>query len=465
MIQTKHYSPAEIETILSSGRNLFFIGIGGISMSALALIAKEKGLSVSGSDRAESHITEKLVASGIDIHFGHKAENIKGSNVIIFTAAIKEDNPEVIAAKAANLPFIYRADFLNYIMCFSKKRIGVSGMHGKSTTSALISHTLLSAGLDPTILIGAELSDINGTYHIGNGDICVFEADEYSDSFLSFSPTAAVVLNIDIDHVDYFHSLEQIKHSFTAFLKKTEPDGIVIANYDCANVRSILPSIHSRVISYGLKSEDAMYQAKNIEYHHQTSAFDIYRDHRFIAHTYITLPGAHNVSDALGAFAAMDQMGVNTQAIIQGIQTYQSAKRRMELKGYINGAPIFEDYAHHPSEIKATLKGIRNLTNGRILCAFQPHTYSRTAGLLDGFIDALSFADIPILADIYAARETNTYHISSQDIAKKIKSAQYFDSFDKICDFIRKEATKDDLVVVMGAGDIYKVSEMLTEQK
>ena len=463
MIDTKRLSKEEIENILSVNKLLFFIGIGGISMSSLAFIAKEKGFDVSGSDRSETHITQKLSAFGIDVKIGHDTENVRGADAVIFTAAIKEDNPEVIAARQAGIPFIYRADFLNYVMHFSKCRVGISGMHGKSTTSALISHIMLSAGCDPTVLIGAELDEIGGTYHIGKGDVCVFEADEYSDSFLSFSPTVAMILNIDLDHVDYFSSLDHIKRSFITYANKVGPDGLVVADIDCENVRSILPFVNANIVSYGIDNPNAMYTAKNIKFEDLSSGFDIYKHGRFVIHSGISLPGIHSVSDAIGAFAVLDNLGLDPSDIVRGMLSYRSAKRRMEFKGYLAEAAVYEDYAHHPSEISATLKGIKNMAKGRVFCAFQPHTYSRTAGLLSGFIEALGLCDVAILADIYAARETNTYGISSLDIASAIDGAVYLESFDKIADYLRDNVKKDDLVIVMGAGDIYKLSDMLTK--
>ena len=464
MFKTQKRTPSEIAEIVKSHDHIHFIGIGGISMSALASIAHKMGFEVSGSDWTKTHITEKLKSEGIEIFIGQDAKNIHENETIVYTAAVSETNPEVQRAKELELPFIYRADFLNYIMCFSESRIGVCGMHGKSTTSAMISHILYRGKYDPTIIVGAELDEIGGTHHIGKGRECVFEADEYSDSFLSFSPTIALVLNIDIDHVDYFHSLDQIKNSFTEFIKKTENGGYTVYNADNENVLDVMSRYTGKKVSYAIDSP-ADFTAENIVFSNGNSSFDVIHNGKNIASVSLPIAGKHIVSDSLGAFALLYTYGVDSETIKDGLASYSSVKRRMEYKCKINGADVYEDYAHHPTEISATLLGIKPGVRGRLICAFQPHTYTRTKGLWNEFVSSLSIADTVLLCDIYAAREDDIYGVNSKMLADDIKNGIYLGSFEKTYEYICKNAKEDDVVIIMGAGDIYKVSDMLCERK
>ena len=448
----------EIHMLLEHAHTLYFIGIGGVSMSSLAAIAQERGYLVRGSDRTQSSVTEHLTERGIPVYPSHLAEQVEGADAVVYTAAIKEDNPELVHARELGIPCVSRAVFLGWLMTGYKMRIGIAGTHGKSTTTSMCVEILMAAGVDPTVVSGAALNDMHGCYRVGSRDYFLFEACEYTDSFLSFYPTTAVVTNVDLDHADYFHTLERVEQSFRRYIGLAEQ---TVANWDDPNVRVVANGYPGRLISFGLEASDADYRAENIRFVHAMPSFDIYVRGEFLTRAALHVPGKHNIYDALAAAAASHENGIDAESIRVGLEKFRGAKRRFEFRGTINGAALYEDYAHHPSEIRATLVAAKQFGK-RILCVFQPHTYSRTAELFDGFVTAFEDADEVVFADIFAAREVNTYGISSRRLAECVKHARYLDSFEKIAAYIRENAREGDMVFLMGAGDIIRVEELLT---
>ena len=448
----------EIHMLLEHAHTLYFIGIGGVSMSSLAAIAQERGYLVRGSDRMQSAVTEHLAERGIPVYPSHRPEQVEGADAVVYTAAIREDNPELMHARELGIPCISRAVFLGWLMTGYRNRIGIAGTHGKSTTTSMCAEILMAAGVDPTVVSGAALNDMHGCYRVGSRDFFLFEACEYTDSFLSFYPTTAVVTNVDLDHADYFHTLERVEQSFHRYIGLAEQ---AIVNWDDPNVRVVTEGYPGRVISFGLEAGDASYRAEGIQFVHAMPSFDIYAHGAFLTHAALHIPGKHNIYDALAAAAAAHENGIDAESIRKGLEQFRGAKRRFEFRGTVNGAALYEDYAHHPSEIRATLAAARQFGK-RILCVFQPHTYSRTAELFDGFVSAFGDADEVVFADIYAAREANTYGVSSCQLAQHVKNARYLDSFEKIASYIRENAREGDMVFLMGAGDIIRVEELLS---
>ncbi len=462
-VENTHYGADAIAKLLLHCRSIFFIGIGGISMSALAELSASNGFRVGGSDRTETTLTERLCAHGIKVCYGHDASHVDGYDAVVYTVAIDAQNPEYLAAKRAGKPLFSRADYLGYLMMSFSARVGVAGMHGKSTCTAMCTSIFLAAG-DPTVLCGAPLPALDGSScRIGEArDHLVFEACEYMDSFLDFNPTLAVVLNIGMDHVDYFHSMEQIHASFLAYAERTGPDGKLLFNADDAESEIAFASFRGEKITFGLE-KPADFTAKSISCRGGITSFDFCRANEVLCRISIKTVGRHNVYNALAAASAATLCGLSPDAVARGLSEFRGAGRRMEYKGaLLGGAAVYDDYGHHPDEIRATLSGAKALGSARVLCAYQPHTYSRTEGLFDEFSSAFEDADRIFFADIYAAREENLTGISSKALADRIgEKALYCGSFAAVAEAIQKEAKKDDLVIVMGAGDVYRVFDLL----
>ncbi len=467
------YSTSEIKRIFELKRSVYFIGIGGISMSSLAHIAMSMGMKVGGYDRTPSHLTEALKDDGAAISYLLNPDNIEEYDVIIYTAAIGKDNPLLARAlecdSAGTKHCIYRADFLGYLMSTHKNRIGVSGMHGKSTATSMIAHIFLAAELDPTIVSGAELSAIGGAYRIGSKDNFIMEACEYQDSFLSFTPNIAVVLNIDMDHPDYFSDIGQIIDSFKRYLS-IAGNGYAVVNAHCENALRAAEGYTGTLVTFGT-DKNADFTAKNVTYDHGRAEFDIIKNGKFFTHTKLGVTGKHNVMNALASAVAADICGVPADAIAKGLASFTGAKRRMELRGNVKGlaagasVPLYDDYAHHPTEIHATLSSALLFGYNRVFAVFQPHTYSRTSELFNEFISAFSeFTSAGgklILSDIYAARETNTYGVSSEKLAREINGAIYLPTFESTAEYLKKELKDGDMLIIMGAGNIIKLDDLL----
>ncbi len=431
-------------------------------MSSLAHICLKRGFRTGGSDRTPTAITARLEACDIDINYSHESENIRGYDAAVYTVAISPDNPEYVEALRLGIPCISRADFLGYIMTGYRRRIGVSGMHGKSTCTSMCAETFIGAGVSPTVLSGAELDIMNGAYTVGEGEDFIFEACEYMDSFLDFNPTVAIILNEEIDHVDYFHSIEQIHSSFAKYADITRKDGYAVANMDDENVRISLANYGGTLVSFGIESKDLDFRAVNITCHRGRYSFDIEKQGIFFCHVQLSVTGYHNIYNALGCAAAADICALSPDDISRGLASFRGAKRRMEYRGSIGGADLYDDYGHHPTEIATTLTGAKGLAERRLICVFQPHTYSRTKALFDDFSHAFKSADKVLLADIYAARETDDGTVSSAMLAKAIgNKAVYCGSIPDTARALRAELSEGDVAVIMGAGDIYKVFDIL----
>ena len=456
-IANTHYGAERISLMLAGLKSIYFIGIGGINMSSLAHITHNRGYRVGGSDRTRTELTERLENEGVVVNYSHSAEHVKEYDAFVYTVAISEDNPEYRYAVDNGRPCISRADYLGYIMMAYPVRIGISGMHGKSTCTSMCAETLICAGAEPTVLSGAQLPIMGGAYCVGTGDSFVFEACEYMDSFLDFNPTVAVVLNIEMDHVDYFKSMEQIRASFGRFADIAGGRGYAVYNADDENVILALEGYKGGRLSFGIESETATLRAVNITSRYGKYSFDVVRGGEMLCHIDLRVSGYHNIYNALAATGACMLAGLSFDDISAGLHEFCGAGRRMEFKGCINGGQVYDDYGHHPTEISATLKGARAMTEGRLICVYQPHTYSRTAALIDEFAGAFEFCDKVIFTDIYAAREKNEWGVSSEGLAHMIGArAAYVHSFKEAADMVASELKAGDVAVVMGAGDIYK---------
>ncbi|MBD9218991.1 MAG: UDP-N-acetylmuramate--L-alanine ligase, partial [Clostridiales bacterium] len=420
----------------NNNQHIHFIGIGGISMSGLAEILNYEGFTITGSDIKESGITDSLRAQGIKVSIGQKAENIEdGTDLVVYTAAVKHDNPEMLAAEAKGITVIERATLLGAIMDRYKNSIAVSGTHGKTTTTSMISEIIMAAKLDPTITVGGILQSINGNIRLGSSDYFIAEACEYFDSFLHFKPYVGVILTVDADHLDYFKNLENIRHSFHKFAGNISDNGTLVINTAVDNYKELTDGIKAKVVTYSSTDSNADVSATNLTvtekgaYH-----FDIVRNGKPECHVALKVPGKHNVDNALAAFAAAKAFNVDNSAIVAGLESYTGTDRRFQYKGKFNGVTVIDDYAHHPTEIKATLAAAKNIEKNKLWCIFQPHTYSRTYNLINEFSTAFENADKIIVADIYAAREVDTGEVSSRDVMKLLQEdgqdVHYFPSFE-----------------------------------
>lgn len=451
----------------SEHKHIHLIGIGGISMSAIAEMLLARGHHVSGSDMKDSKILNKLRTHGAQIFIGHSGENIQNPDLVVYTAAIKANNPERQRVAQLNIPEIDRAEMLGVIMKNYEKAIAVAGSHGKTTTTSLISLILEYSNLDPTILVGGELDEIGGNIKIGNSQHFITEACEYVESFLKFYPFIGVILNIDEDHLDYFKDLNHIKDAFKKFSHLIPKEGFLIANNDDENVREILPDLSCNVITYGI-NEDSTFIARNVFFTREGyPVFDVFFEDKSIGNFQLNIPGKHNIYNSLASIATAYILGVTPADIEKNIKKFKGIHRRFDILGKINGTLIVDDYAHHPAEIKATLEAARNYPHSKIWCIFQPHTYSRTKALLGDFAHSFSDADHVIITDIYAAREIDDGEINSKMLVDQIKKAKplgdtcYIKDFEEIAKFVYENMAPDDIVLTMGAGDVYSIGDMI----
>lgn len=446
--------------------HIHFIGIGGISMSGLAEILLKEGFTVSGSDNKETPLTDHLTEKGASIFYGQKASNIiDGIDVVVYTAAIHDDNEELMEVRRRNIPTLTRAELLGQLMTNYKTPIAVSGTHGKTTTTSMLSHVLLAGEKDPTISVGGILKAIHGNIRVGNSDIFVTEACEYTNSFLHFFPKIGIILNVEEDHMDFFKDIDDIRNSFHEFAKLLPQDGTLIINHEIEQSEAITEGLSCRILTYGL-DDTADYCAKNIAYDAMgCTSFDFYRFGEFVDHITLSVTGYHNVSNALAAIAAGELTEVPMEAIKNGLLSFKGTDRRFEYKGEKNGITIIDDYAHHPTEIKATLTSVKHYPHRETWCIFQPHTYTRTKAFFHEFAEALSLADHIILVDIFAARETDTLGMSSQLLAEELKKSgadvYYFPSFSEVENFVMKTCIHGDLLITMGAGDVVNIGESI----
>ena len=449
--------------------HIHFIGIGGISMSGLAAILLKEGFQVSGSDSRQSELTDALERKGAHIVFGQAAGNIPSDcDLVVYTAAIHPDNPEFAAAVAREIPMLTRAQLLGQIMRNYEMPIAVSGTHGKTTTTSMLSHIAMQAGLDPTISVGGLLQSIGGNIRVGHSQTFITEACEYTNSFLSFFPKLSLILNVDADHLDFFKDIDDIRHSFAAFARLLPADGALVINGGSDKIEEMTDGLPCAVITYDTPGSD--WTASDIRFDDLGFAsFDAMYQGTCFGRFQLKVPGMHNVSNALASIAAAHWLGISAGDIRSGLASFTGTDRRFQKKGTFHSVTVIDDYAHHPTEIEATLRAARNYPHRRIICAFQPHTYTRTSALLDEFASALSLADEVVLADIYAAREINTLGITSDALRQKLAAlgskVSYFPSFDQIETYLAGICQEGDLLITMGAGDIYRIGEHLIESE
>ncbi len=448
---------------LPEGAQIHMIGIGGISMSGIAEILIYLGYKVSGSDVCESDLIKELKTKGAEIYIGQRGENIKSPDLVCYTAAIAKNNPELTAARSLGIKTIERAELLGAIMELYKYPLAVAGTHGKTTVTSMLSLVLLKANTDPTILVGGELPQIGGNYRIGKTDYLSFEACEYVESFLHFKPFLSIITNVEEDHLDYFSGIKHIISSFEKFASLTSPLGCNIVCSDDKYTGAVVQNVHKKLIKYGIDDVNADFTAENIEYSEDGCAtFDVIKRGEKLVKISLSVPGRHNVLNALGVTAAADFLGLSMDAVKEGLFEFGGTKRRFQKIGFVNGCEIIDDYAHHPTEIKATIETAKK-KNKNVCVVFQPHTYSRTLTLLDGFAETLSLADRVMICDIFPAREEYDGKIHSCDLALKIKDAVYINDMKAMERYLKTHLTADDLLITMGAGDVYKIGYNLSE--
>ena len=451
---------------LTDCKRIHCIGIGGIGMSAIAEILLERGFQVSGSDMKESEMVDKLIASGAEIFLGHRAKNVEGADLVVYTAAVSDDNPEIARARELGIPAVTRAQMLGRLMSEYDYSIAVSGTHGKTTTTSMVSLILKHANKAPTILVGGNLAEIGGNVEVGSGQYFVTEACEYRDSFLSLCPKIEIILNIDSDHLDYFKDIDHIVKSFDRFSKLVPEDGTIIAYNANPFVNSVVKDLDN-VITFGF-SENCTYYVTDIEFNRGLPKFTVNHEGRALASIQLAIPGEHNILNSLASFACCHMLGVDVEDIVSTLENFSGTQRRFDIKGQTaDGRKIIDDYAHHPTEIKATLAAAVKIPHNSLWCLFQPHTYTRTLALFDQFAASFENADKVVLAEIYAAREQNVYNISSKGLVQEIrkqypdKEVYYFDKLEDIASFVYNNSSAGDLIMTMGAGDIYKAGEMI----
>lgn len=448
-------------------KNIHMIGIGGISMSGIAAILTSWGFNVTGSDWAQSEATDKLNSLGINVTIGSNLEDVAKSDVVVYSAAIKQDDPEMLEAKRLNIPTIERADFLGELTRSFEDTICISGTHGKTTTTSMVSMCFLEDLKKPSIQVGAFLNAIDGNYKVGDSEHFIIEACEYVESFLKFSPKAEIILNIDNDHLDYFKTFENIKNAFIKYVKLLPENGVLVLNGDDNNCLDLVQYTNARnILTYSINNKGANFYAKNINFDDDGfPEFDVFKNGEFFETFKLSVSGQHNISNALGCIALCDYYNISKNALKVALKKFTGAHRRFEFKGKLNGATIYDDYGHHPTEILATAKSVSMKNHNKSWVVFQPHTYSRTKNLLDDFANALINFDNIIVLDIYAARESNTYNISSEDLVNKIislgKDAKYIPNFDECVSYLKNNVKQNDIILTLGAGTVTQIGPML----
>jgi UDP-N-acetylmuramate--alanine ligase len=453
---------------LPNGAQIHFIGIGGISMSGLAQVVLQKGFKVTGSDRQQNHITEKLSQLGATVYLGHAAQNVNGSDLVVHTAAVHDDNPEMMEAKRQGLRLIDRAEFLGAVMKLYKHAVGVSGTHGKTTTTSMLAHAMVHAQTDPTISVGGELDLIGGNIRTGVSDYFVTEACEYTNSFLKFFPTIALITNVEEDHLDFFSGIGQIIESFRQFALLTLGKGSVVAWGEDPNVIKALDQTGCDIHFYGIGTEFE-YHPEKLSYRGGFPSFDVVVNGQVHCHLQLNVPGEHNVLNALATIAVCELLGIDPETAARGIETFTGTRRRFERKGTLNGATVIDDYAHHPTEIKATISAARALDYHKMWCVFQPHTYTRTKTLWKDFLTCFDGVDELVLVDIYAAREPFDGETTSEGLAQAIAQAvagtkmnvRYAESFEEAEKLLQNELGPGDIAFTMGAGDVVEIGEAI----
>ncbi len=451
---------------LKKYKHIHMIGIGGVSMSGIAQIMKHWGFTVTGSDWAESEVTRKLNLDGIHVVIGHDVNMAAKADVIVYTAAIKQDDPELVKARELGIETIERADFLGKITKAFTDTICISGTHGKTTTTSMVSMCFIEGLKDPSIQVGATLKAIDGNYRIGNSEHFIIEACEYVESFLKFYPKAEIILNIDNDHLDYFKNIENINKAFIKYVGLLPEDGLLVVNLDNKYCAELHKYTNAKVVSYGIESEKANFIARNIKFgKNGFPSFDVYYNNAFYASFELSVPGKHNVLNALACIALCHNYGIEKENMKTALKKYTGAHRRFEYVGTCKGATVYDDYGHHPTEITATALGLKQKKYNKSWVVFQPHTYSRTKEHINEFAESLTNFDNIIITDIYAARETNTYGVNSENIVEKIeelgREAVYIPKFEDIVKYLEEKVQKDDIILTLGAGTVTNIGPML----
>ena len=454
-----------METIIDDIKKyntIHFTGIGGVSMSGIAETLKNLGIHVTGSDFSKSEITDRLISDGINVTIGSDLEKVKNADLVVYTAAISKDDPELVEAKKSNIKTCERAVFLGKLTQAFKETIGISGTHGKTTTTSLVSLCFIKAGFDPNVQVGAILKQLDGNYRIGNSDYLILEACEYVESFLHFHPKSEIVLNIDNDHLDYFKNLDNIKNAFIKYVKLLPDNGLLVFNADDKNSIGLDKYTKAKTVTFGIENNEANFVAKNIKFDKNGFAnFDVYQDGNFFDNFSLSISGFHNVLNALACISLCVNYGIPNKAMKDAFLSFTGANRRLEYKGSFNNISVYDDYAHHPTEIKATASALNRKVFNESWVIFQPHTYSRLKNLLDDFARALLDFDHVILTDIYAARETNTFNISSKNLNDKLislgKPVLYIHDFEEIVEFLKKNAHSEDIILTLGAGTVTNI--------
>lgn len=452
---------------LSKMRHIHFVGIGGIMMSGIAEILHKRDFIVTGSDRNTSKLTDHLSKLGIKVTIGHSEDNAMGPDLLVYSSAVPEDNVELLKAKELDVPVISRAQMIGLLMPEYNTSIAVSGAHGKTTTTSMISTILDGSEFDATVLVGGISTNLGGNVKIGDNSVMLLEACEYKENFLEFNHNVGIILNIDEDHLDYFEDLEHIIQAFIKFAKQIPETGVLIINNDDYNAKKVISHVNCDVLTFGINT-DCNFQARNVTFNNEGhSKFDVYHNDELYGTFILRFPGQHNIYNALAAIVSAYAMEIPLETTIEAVKSYQGTQRRFDILGKYNDALIIDDYAHHPSEIKATLAAVKKMPCNKVTCIFQPHTYTRTNDLMLQFATAFNEADDIIITDIYAARETNTVNIHSKDLVAEIAHekdcVKYIETFEEIVDFIKSTAQPNDIVLVLGAGNIREVGEMIVK--
>ena len=450
----------KIRACLQPGKRVHLVGIGGVSMRPLALVLRDRGMEITGSDMNASVSTDELKAHGITVYIGHDEKNIRGAGCVIRTAAAHNDNPEIAAARAAGIPVFERAEAWGVLMQEYKNAICVSGTHGKTTTTSMLTHIFMEAGRDPTVMIGGFLPLLHAGHRVGSGDTIIAESCEYCNSFHNFFPTVAVINNIEEDHLDFFKDLNEIKASFRYFAELVPKNGLIIANGDDKNTVDALQGLQYRTFGLG-EQNDVHPENVSADWRHCT----VLCDGEPYCELSLSVFGEYNLVNALGACAVAHDMGIAGDCVSRALQEFHGAGRRLEFKGRCNGADVFDDYAHHPHEVASLLKAVRTMGYERLILAFQPHTFTRTKALFNQFVEVLKEPDVLVLSEIYAARERNTVNIHSSDLADQIPGAVCFDTLPEVSEYLRSIAKPGDVILTVGAGDIYTVGKTICDPK
>ena len=453
----------EYNDILSKVKKIHFIGIGGSGMCPIAEILFHKGYELTGSDISESDTLERVRSYGIPVYMGQRAENIGEAELVVYTAAVKQDNPELVAAREMGIPTVERSVMLGMVTRRYQNAVAVSGTHGKTTTTAMITQILLGAGKDPSAIIGGKLPLIGGNGRVGHADTIVCEACEYVDTFLQLHPAISVILNIDNDHLDYFGTVENTIRSFHQFAEQTSR--LMIVNGDNENSMKAVEGITGpKIVTYGFEKTNDYYADEIRDSRRAREQFSVFRHGEKLAEVMLSVPGKHNIYNALAAFAVTDSLGVGAQDIAENLHQFTGVHRRFERLGEFGGVTVADDFAHHPTEIAATLTAAKQMGFSRVWAVFQPHTYSRTFLLLDDFAKVLQIADRVVLSEILAVRETNTYNIFAKDLAAKIPGCVWFKTFEEIAGYMVENAKDGDLILTLGGGDVYKCANLIVEE-